>query len=460
VIGAGLGGLSAALRLARAGWRVDLVEGRTGPGGLASGLEAEGFRYDGGPYVLLDRPGLAWAFAQLGLSLDGLDLLHIEDVYEVSWASGPSFRMYASLDATADWLEAAWAGSGRAYRGLVARTARARRHLDPLLRVSRPRGLALIRTGAWRGLPYALRTLDGVLRASGLPPDVQEALAIWTHVAGQRVREAPSALAMVPALIHEQGAWYPRSGIAAIAETVARAATSAGVRMRYGTRVKTVLVQGGAADGVETDSGERLSASVVVSGAAGLATSLDMIAATPPAARARLSRWPLQSPGVCAYLACRGPVTGPYLRFRLGGGRCRLFIRPVVLGPAIAADAWWPARLMAPMPHAEAQAVGRPGQEAYLEGLLAEEWWRGELAEVRVVERRVPAGWGTEFGLFRDSMNPVMTARLMRGGRLPHRNPYVRNLYLAGSATHPGQWMSFCAISGVLAADCVTSDLG
>jgi phytoene dehydrogenase-like protein len=41
----------------------------------------------------------------------------------------------------------------------------------------------------------------------------------------------------------------------------------------------------------------------------------------------------------------------------------------------------------------------------------------------------------------------------MRAGRFAHKSPYARRLYLAGSSTHPGQWVSFCAISGILAAD-------
>jgi phytoene dehydrogenase-like protein len=47
----------------------------------------------------------------------------------------------------------------------------------------------------------------------------------------------------------------------------------------------------------------------------------------------------------------------------------------------------------------------------------------------------------------------------MRRGRLAHRSPHAARLYLAGSATHPGQWVSFCAISGVLAADLAHEDL-
>jgi phytoene dehydrogenase-like protein len=50
-------------------------------------------------------------------------------------------------------------------------------------------------------------------------------------------------------------------------------------------------------------------------------------------------------------------------------------------------------------------------------------------------------------------MNPTMTAAFMRKGRIAHQSPVADNLRLCGAATHPGQWVSFCAISGVLAAD-------
>jgi phytoene dehydrogenase-like protein len=53
-----------------------------------------------------------------------------------------------------------------------------------------------------------------------------------------------------------------------------------------------------------------------------------------------------------------------------------------------------------------------------------------------------------------------MTARFMRAGRLAHRSADAPGLYLAGSATHPGQWVSFCAISGVMAANQLLEDLG
>jgi phytoene dehydrogenase-like protein len=130
-----------------------------------------------------------------------------------------------------------------------------------------------------------------------------------------------------------------------------------------------------------------------------------------------------------------------------------------VLNPEEKQGEWYPARLLGPMDHRKAQSMGPVGQAEYLEKLLEEKWWREGIGEHRVLARRTPAEWGAEYSLACDSMNPVMTAKFMREGRLAHRSPDVRGLYLAGSATHPGQWVSFCAISGVLAADCLGKDL-
>ena len=84
IIGAGMGGLTAALRLAQQGLSVRIIEARPEAGGLASAFEKDGFVFDAGPYILLDRPGLEWAFRSLGLELaEHVTLRRIDDVYEV-----------------------------------------------------------------------------------------------------------------------------------------------------------------------------------------------------------------------------------------------------------------------------------------------------------------------------------------------------------------------------------------
>ena len=472
VIGAGMGGLASALRLRRLGYAVRVLEARESAGGLASGLEIEGFAFDGGPYILLDRPGLDWAFSALGLATDEqVTLKRLQHVYDVSTADGPTLRFHASLDETAEGFERQWPRAGSRYRAFVARMAEHNRRLRPLLYRSPAGPLSLLRGAAWRSVPLLLRSLGGVLRQARLPGPLRDALGIWTHLAGQPLDRAPSVLAFVPALVHEVGAFYAVGGIGTIPRALAAAACAAGVEMEYNAAARRIVVRDGRATGVETEDGRLLEAEAVVSDVGGVGTYLDLAPEIPRRALEALRALPLQSPGVTAYVAARGDPRGAYLRFVLhhrgaggdGAGEacepCHLWIRPASVDPTLEKDGWWPARVLSPMDHARASREGRAGQEAQLDRILGEPWWRASVDDVRVLGRRVPATWGSAFRLHRDSMNPVMTARLMRQGRIAHRSPWIRNLYLAGSATHPGQWVSFCAISGVLAADRLHEDL-
>jgi phytoene dehydrogenase-like protein len=455
-----MGGLTAALRLAREGFRVQVLEARVEAGGLASGNVYEGFSFDAGPYILLDRPGLEWAFASVGLKLsEHIELRPIDHVYRVASPGRPTVNIYSSDAATARELDQTWPGSGELYLRFVRKTGAIEASLRPLLYGSAPGPMSMLGGGRWRHAGFLLRSLYSVLRASRLPQPVVDALSIWTHVAGQRPEEAPSPLAFVPALVHSVGCFYPKHGIRAIPEVLARAATAAGVEFRYHTKANMICTEGDRVTGVESTEGERFLADGVVSDC-GIATYLELLDHEENPSQQRCEKLPLQSPGVCAYLAVQGKMESPYLRFLLPGGeqRCRLLIRPGVMNPEEQNGEWYPARLLGPMDHAKAQSIGPLGQAEYLEKLLQEKWWQEGIAEYRVLARRTPADWGSEYSLARDSMNPVMTARFMREGRLAHRSPDVRGLYLAGSSTHPGQWVSFCAISGVLAADCLQED--
>jgi phytoene dehydrogenase-like protein len=461
IIGAGMGGLTAALRLARAGFRVRVLEARSEPGGLASGCVFEGFAFDAGPYILLDRPGLEWALKSVGIVLaEHLELRVIEHAYSVDSPGQPAVHIYSSEAKTAAELDRTWPGSGNRYLRFVRRTGAIEASLRPMLYGTAPGPLALLGGGRWRHAGFLLRSLRSVLHESGLPAPVVNALSIWTHVAGQRPEEAPSPLAFVPALVHSVGCFYPKDGIRAIPALLAKFAAEAGVEFRFNTKARRIISRDGKVTGVETQTGEFLASDAVISDC-GVATYLELLDVEKSRSRKRCEKLPLQSPGVCAYLALKARMQPPYLRFLLPGGdaRCRLLIRPAVLNPEEISQGWCTARLLGPMDYQVAQKLGPAGQLEYLQKLLAEEWWREGIEEFRVLQLRTPSGWGEEYSLARDSMNPVMTAKFMREGRLPHRSPDLRGLYLAGSATHPGQWVSFCAISGILAADCASEGL-
>lgn len=456
VIGAGMGGLAAAITLARAGDDVVLLEARDRVGGLAGGIDlaVDGTTrtYDGGPYILLDRPGLEWALTELGVDLGPLRFLPLEEPWRVHRPDGPSVSVFGDLERTVDALEADHPGAGVRYRDFVQRMTRVYDALVPLQR-GHASPWALIRHGALRHAPFLLRGLGHHLARTGLPPHVVDALGIWTHIAGQPLAAAPAPLAFVPAIVHSRGAFTVEGGIHRIPERMADHARALGVDLRLGTRVERIVRDGRRILGVDLADG-RLLADRVVSGAAGVGTYVRLLEPPDPALSARLQQLPLQSPGVAAYLHAPD-ARAPFLQFQLPPGElCRVLIHP----GAVDATRRGHARLLAPTDHGWATQAGPEGQRAYLDRLLAEPWWQGDVPQHEVLATRIPQDWGRRYHLYRESMNPVMTARFMRQGRLPHRSPIADNLYLAGSSTHPGQWVSFCAISGLLAGRAALSD--
>jgi phytoene dehydrogenase-like protein len=453
VVGSGVGGLAAAIALRERDFAVTVLEANDAVGGLAGGFDVEGRSHDGGPYILLDRPGLEWAFERLGARLaDHVELIALDEVYRVRRPDAPDVVVYRDRERTADRIGDAFGRGARArYLEFVAQMAAIHAKLAPLQRAPFGGPWSLLRRGLVREARFLVRGLGAQLRASGLPAPVQDALGIWTHIAGQPLDEAPAPLALVPALVHEHGSYTVRGGIRRIAEALGRLARERGVELRLGTRVTRIVRDRRRVLGVELASGERIDATHVISNAPGVTTYAQLLDPPDPATMRAAIQLALQSPGVAAYLHADVARDVPFLQFWLpgGGAKCRVLVH----AGAVDDSRRGTLRLVSPTDHAWAEQRGPVAQRALLDDILAERWWQTGVTNVRIVASRIPSEWGARYSLWRDSMNPTMTAAFMRAGRIAHRSRVADNLYLCGSATHPGQWVSFCAISGVLAVD-------
>lgn len=455
VVGGGVGGMVAALRARRHGADVTLLEARPALGGLASGLEIDGMVFDGGPYILLDRVRLRWALHEVGLGLDTLDMVELDPAYRMQLHDGRSLAISTQLDETVASIESVQPGAGETYRRFARRAARTLDQLAPLL--VRPHHFTEpLKTGAWRAGLWAGLSLNQVLARNRLSGMAADAIRIWTYIAGGDPKRAPGPLALVPALIHRDGAARPAGGIHQVIGLLEAELFRAGVHVHRSTPVTSINHTAAGVHGVTTEAGEQLDADIVISDVGGATALLDLIDATPPLPlRLRLAG-PLQSPGMTAYIAVRGNPSSE-INFQVSGEpkQATAFISG---GAQQGSRGERAGRIVAPLSHERASVLGPNGQRELLDQMVEASWWRDGIDGAEVVHTRLVSDWGSEFRLRDDAMNLVMARRQLLLGRLPHRIAHMPGLYLAGSWTHPGQWISFCSVSGVLAADRAMGD--
>jgi phytoene desaturase len=271
VIGAGLGGLSAAAHLSRRGHEVSVVERDSTPGGRAGMITEAGFRLDNGPTVLTMPNLLADAFAAAGAEMaDYLTVKPVDPMYRAVYADGSTLmvrhgreamteeiRQFANAtEAQAfgrfcDWLE-------KLYRVEMANFIDV--NFDSVVDLIKPwkAGMELIRLGGFGKLDKKVASFFDDQR-------LQQIFSFQSMYAGLAPYEALALYAVITYMDSVEGVYVPEGGMHEMAAGLARAVTDAGVQIRYDTPVTRILRRGdGAVSGVELGNSDRLPADAVV----------------------------------------------------------------------------------------------------------------------------------------------------------------------------------------------------
>ncbi|TAM88185.1 MAG: phytoene desaturase [Jatrophihabitans sp.] len=268
VVGAGLGGLSAALHLAGAGRHVTVLEREAVPGGRCGLIRDHGYHFDTGPTVLTMPDLLAAPLNAVGQDLpDWLTLHRLDPAYRARFADGSTIDVRAGVDAMADEI-AATCGSRDAdgYRRLVTYLRRLYeiemphfidRNLDSPLQLAGMPLARLVAMGAFRRLGPKLASFVRDERLRRL-------FSFQAMYAGLAPAQALAIYAVITYMDTVAGVYFPEGGMHAMPRALAGAAARAGVQIRYGTRVARIEVSGGRASAVLTAAGERIPADVVV----------------------------------------------------------------------------------------------------------------------------------------------------------------------------------------------------
>jgi len=270
VIGAGLGGLSAAIRLAARGYSVSVFEKNDMPGGKMGQVQLGGFRFDSGPSVLTMPFVLKDLFAEAGLDYkDRINLVKPNPSCRYFFADNSSLDVPARPTQIADIFETFSSGSGRDVERFLTYSAdlykktadmflfkaiheRNRLASLPVLK-SLP---ALARIDAFSSVHKKLTTFFNDQR-------LQQLFGRYTTYNGSDPYQAPATLNVIPYVELVMGAWYIKGGMYRLAKALEKAAYRLGVAFHYNSNVEKILHHDNRIHGLQAD-GEKLYYDAVV----------------------------------------------------------------------------------------------------------------------------------------------------------------------------------------------------
>lgn len=454
VIGAGMGAMATAARLAVAGHRVTVYERGETYGGAVGRYEREGFAFDTGPGLLHLPAVYRDLFVKTGKrSLeDCVDMVQVDPaVRHVLPHHGIDVTLPgASHGGVAAALDASFGqGAGERWNAVLGRAR------DAWDATRRPLLEEPLQDGARQALgrdPYPALRRSGLLRRRTptlaevadreLGGALAEVLTGLVQTYGIDPATAPASAAVLPYMEQTFGSWYVRGGMRALATAVYERCLERKVDFAFGARVREVLVRDGRAAGLLLADGTEVAADSVVCGIDPRQLPAGSLPWPPDAVPVRGRDVPGR---ITLLLALRGarPATAVHRTLvHASGGRVTV-MRPD--DPATRPDEGHEAVTVS--------AVHGPGTSEPAELLnLAEKAVQGLRERLLWHEVRTPADVEAATGAVGGAVPPPALAGA--GGRLLHpaNTTAVPGLYLAGGWAHPGGGLAHAGMTGALVA--------
>lgn len=270
VIGAGLGGLATACRLAREGHSVTVIEKNATVGGKINIVESDGYRFDTGASLVTLPDIITELFRDCGARLDEhLGLKPLDVICRYRWSDGTTVDTFADIDRTAEELSRIDPEDGRALKGYledartkfdIAERTFLQKSLNELPDLLTPSNLPdLLRISSFR-------TLASLNSSRFRSEKIRQIFNRFATYNGSSPYEVPATFSLIPWTEFGLGAWYVMGGIHEIPNAIAALAERLGVEIVTRTEVEEIVVEGRNAIGVRTAKGF-LEADAVVSNA-------------------------------------------------------------------------------------------------------------------------------------------------------------------------------------------------
>ncbi len=308
VIGAGIGGLSAAIRLAAAGQRVTVFEKNPIVGGKMNELRSNGFRWDTGPSVITMRHVFEELFAIAGRKLDDyLDFVAIDPLTRYFYPDGIVLDASRELARMVEQIERIEPRDVEGYLSYLAYAARLHRITGPVFIYDQPPSLKsftkVAPLDAFKIDP--LRTMNQAIDGFVRSPHLRQLLGRFATYVGASPYQAPATLNVIAHVELNGGVWYPKGGIYAIAQALEKLALELGVTIHTNCPVQQIIIEQGKAVGVINGNGERVLANTVIANV-DVASVYERLIPAENRPHAQLSRLNAQEPSCSGFIMMLG----------------------------------------------------------------------------------------------------------------------------------------------------------
>lgn len=481
VIGAGIGGIAAAGRLAKAGHRVTVFEKANAPGGRTSVIERDGFRFDAGPTLFLMPEVFAETYAALGERMeDHLELAHLDPTYRAHFHDGTRLDLSYRLPFMREQLDAIEPG---AFEQFLMFMAEGYKHYKLSLERFVGRNFySYLDYFALKNLPLLFQLKALTKHAANTQryfkdPRLLAAFSFQNMYLGLSPYDAPATFSLLQYTELGDGVWFPKGGLYRPIETLAGIAAGLGVRFEYGTPARSIQVNGQRAEGVTLEDGTFVKADVVVANA-----DLPYVYANllpDDGSAAKLARKKYTSSALMFYWGVKGEKSPELLHHNVfladdeyKPSFDKIFEELTLPEtPSFYVNA--PARTDPSFAPADGDALMVLVPAGHLDENKAQDWGAlRDRARAYVIDRLEGIGV-KDLGrriLFEETMGPPeylkqlnlakgsafgLSHNFLQVGYLRPHNRHARygNLYFAGASTHPGTGLPIVLLSARLTAE-------
>ena len=464
VIGAGFGGIAAALRLRAKGYTVTLIDRCAALGGRAQVYEREGFRHDAGPTVITAPFLFEELFALFGERFaDHVKLVPLTPWYRFQFADGDTFDYGGTLEATLAEIERI---EPRDRAGYLALLEHSRRIYD--IGFTQLSAQPFHRLGTMlRQVPHLLglrnyETVWQMVSRHLVSDKLRRAFSIQPLLVGGNPFDTTSIYGLIHFLERAHGVHFAMGGTGAVTQALGGLMERQGIALRLSTTVERVRIEQGVARGVVLADGTNVAADIVVSDADAAHLYRDLV---PRAEQALATRVKLSQahysmglfvmyfgttrtyPDVAHHTIWMGEryrelLNDIFHRLKLSEDFSLYVHRPTATDPSFAPAGQDSFYVLCPVPNLQADidwAIEGPRLRDRIVDALERTMLPGLKATITADFYKTPEDFRDEYRSVHGagfSVAPIF--RQSAWFRFHNQSESVRNLYLVGAGTHPG----------------------